>query len=146
MEKKLVLISNALEHFEDNTLINFKNYIPSNFLSPHLTWSVCVESISFHAIFKNRGLPKDDHFPSFLQIKREELPYDIDNMSKTILNLDIFQAHHKIYIESSDSYTAKQLDVFIKFKLMTHYKINPRTYGGFPTKFENDVIKYDIRL
>ena len=141
MEKKLILISNALEHFEDNTLVDFKNYIPPNFLESHLNWSIRVESCHFHAIFKNHGLPKNNIYPSFLQIKREELPFDIEN--KTNLDLDIFQDRHRIYIESAESYSAKELDIFFKFKTMKQYKINPRPqfYAGFPTKFESDVIK-----
>ena len=142
MHKKLVLISNVLDHYETNTLVHFKNVLPINFLSSHLPWSICVESISFHAIFKNHGLPKDEHFPSLLQITQEELRLSGIEIGETNqISLDVFQNNHRVYLESSETYTPKQLDIFIKFKLMTHYKTNTSTYAGFPCKLRNGVIE-----
>ena len=140
MEKKVLLLSNhpTPGGNQENTLANFEINIPPNFLERHKSWSMALESTGLHFQLKNVIVPKNEAIPSILQINNGELnaiiaKHRIMDMSKFSLNM--FSQHHKIFIDGSKSYSARQLSHHINnsiFKYALKYK---HFWNGVPTNF-----------
>ena len=53
MEKKILVISDACLGEYNNSLIYFKNSVPSNYLNPYKKWMMTLESIGVSCVFKD---------------------------------------------------------------------------------------------
>ena len=145
MEKKILLLSNSPHPggSQENSLSNFEVCIPSNFLETHKSWTMALESAGLHLQLKNLIVPQNEAMPSILQINNADFnaiiaKYRIMNMSQ--LSLNMFSQHHKIFIDGSKSYSARQLTHHINnsiFKYALKYK---QFWNGVPANF-NKVTK-----
>ena len=59
MEKKIIVISNACLDEYENTLVSFRNGVPTNYLTPYKKWALALQSIGISCNFKdNENIPK----------------------------------------------------------------------------------------
>ena len=139
MNKKLVLVSNALQTFKLNNLSNFENKLPENYLEDHLSYNASVESIGFHLRLRNKGAANDSSYPVFIQITknylagRDGVMYD-ENKNPLKMPLKAFEQWHTFYIEESESYSCKKLNYVMRFQVFHYKAVKSFLYHGFPTK------------
>ena len=140
MEKKVLILSNAVSTGSHlNTLVHFKTDIPDNFLDQHKSWSVAVTSAGLHLRLKNPIVPQNESMPSLIQINKADINKAVSrygsNLDMSNLPLDIFSEHHKIFLDSSKSYTARGLVNQIKMKIFTYASKYAHVWNGVPVSF-----------
>ena len=143
MEKNVLILSNAVSTGSHlNTLVHFKTDIPNNFLDEYKSWSVAVESAGLHLRLKNPIVPQNESMPSLIQMNKADMNKAIlksgSNLDMSDLPLDIFSEHHKIFIDSSKSYTARSLVYEIKKSIFEYARKYEHVWNGVPVSF-NDI-------
>ena len=149
MEKKALILSNAVSSGTHlNTLVHFKSDIPDNFLDQHKSWSVAVVSAGLHLRLKNPIVPQNESMPSLIQINKADMNNAIIrhgsklNMSK--LPFDVFSEHHKIFIDGSKSYTARDLVDKIKKGIFEYARKYMHVWNGVPVSFNETTETIDF--
>ena len=149
MEKRVLVTSNtnsAESHL--NTLVHFKTAIPDNYLDQHKSWSVAVASAGLHLRLKNPIVPQNESVPSLIQINRADFNKAIirygSKLEMSKLPFDIFLEHHKIFIDSSKSYTAIELVNQIKTNIFAYVRKYRHVWNGVPVSFNETTETIDF--
>ena len=143
MEKKAVLVSNALQSFKSNNLSEFQNRLPENYLEDHLEWSSSVETIGFHLRLRNKGTCNDSTFPSFIQAKsgyflqKPGVSFDEHGNLKDV-SLSTFEQWQVYYLEENEDYPPKKLNYVWRWRTAYFSKTKSHFFSGSPTKMSAD--------
>ena len=149
MEKKALILSNAISTGSHlNTLVHFKSDIPDNFLDQHKSWSVAVSSAGLHLRLKNPIVPQNEYVPSLIQITKADMNRAITRYGSELemhnLSFDIFSEHHKIFIDGSKSYTARDLVDEIKRGIFEYARKYKHVWKGVPVSFNETTETIDF--
>ena len=133
MSRRIVLRSDAVETYKDNTLTSFKNRIlhGQSFDSEKLKL-LNISSLGFFAKFKNNGCPKNINLPSVIVIPGEILKQNLERTASeegtnatfdetTNLNLSkTFSQHHMMHLSPFKSYNMESLKTHFKHKIESY--------------------------
>ena len=137
-EKTVLLFSNgkSVTH-KKNSLSHFSGEIPTNFLESHKEWKVSLQSYGLHLNLKQKICSKNEAMPALICISLKELKIaaaKFPNATNDDLPLDLFQDHHKVFINGERSYTARTLATHIRTQFMKHR--SKSDWYGYPVEYD----------
>ena len=152
-EKKIVVLSNSFAgpKFE-NSLTKFKMSVPPDYLDPHKKWEIGVTKCGIHLQFRNPICSSKSQYPELIQMTIE----DFDKMEQRRVlktneiedydnyKLGMFPEYSKIFLDGSQSYTARQLCQDIQKSLLLKAKMYPESWIGVPVKMSPNAETMDF--
>ena len=139
--KSVVLMSNVRPK---DTLTNFSNPLPDQFLHPHYRHRVAVSSIGLHTEFKSSAVPKNDLYPIMIQMFRKDWirtcktrdPSENNENSEKPLTLNMFRKQDCYFIDTNKSYTNQELHTHFENTQGCYNGLLNNKFKGFPSKFD----------
>ena len=165
MEKKIVVPSNSIEDpgFE-NSLTKFRMVIPKDYLDPSKKWQVGLTKVGMHLQFRNPICSSKNIYPELIQMTAEDFDkvkeLDPQESNEVLipseLKLRLFPESSKVFIDGTQSYSARVLAREIMKGFLLKAKNYPETWNGVPVQidpmietinfghffFEDDLLEY----
>jgi hypothetical protein len=129
MEHNIFLMSNgSTSLYPDNTLVSFRNKIPTDYLSDNVQWKVAMESVGFYNKFRNSALPKPYEMPTIIAFTKawhkHHFPTGIE------LNISSLKDYQKIYFYHGTKIDAAIIDRDIDTHQHVNGDVNMSNYIG----------------
>jgi hypothetical protein len=129
MEHNIFLMSNgSTSLYPENTLVSFRNKIPTNYLSDNVQWKVAMESVGVYNKFRNSALPKQYEMPTIIAFSRAWHNYHFT--AGIELNISSLKDYQKIYFYHGTKIDAAMIDRCVDAHQRVHTDINLNNFIG----------------
>ena len=147
--KFVVLMSNVRPQ---DTLNNFSNPLPDQFLHPYYKHRIAVSSISLHTEFKSAAVPRNSAYPVIIQMFRKDWirqfhtaePARHSTANNNALALTMFRPQDCYYIDTAKSYTNEELHLHLNNTQVYYNSLLGNKFKGFPSQHdrESNMLKF----
>ena len=143
--KSVVLMSNIRP---GDTLNDFSNSVPDQFLHPHYKHRIAVSSIGLHTEFKSPAVPPKDAYPVVIQMFRKDWRRLCQSAnpsqhsaaaaaaSNKTLTLSMFRPQDCYFIDRTKNYTNQELHQHFENAQVYYNTVLRNKFKGFLTQLE----------